>query len=112
MQRTARAVDEQLRRVVPPGAATGSVKLDYRSASDAVLMRPSVLAVFDTLKDELYLTAPVYIRDGVIPDRHLAIGDRTAPTRDDAPFPTHAEALAYAIAAVGLDTPPEHREAP
>ena len=32
---------------------------------DAVLMRPSVLAVFDTLKDELYLTAPVYIRDGV-----------------------------------------------
>jgi anthranilate synthase component 1 len=32
---------------------------------DAVLMRPSVLAVFDTLKDELYLTAPVYIRDGI-----------------------------------------------
>lgn len=32
---------------------------------DAVLMRPSILAVFDTLKDELYLTAPVYLRDGV-----------------------------------------------
>ncbi|HEY9009684.1 MAG TPA: anthranilate synthase component I [Devosia sp.] len=32
---------------------------------DAVLMRPSVLAIFDTLKDELYLTAPVYIREGV-----------------------------------------------
>jgi anthranilate synthase component I len=32
---------------------------------DAILMRPSVLAVFDTLKDELYLTAPVYVRDGV-----------------------------------------------
>jgi anthranilate synthase component I len=32
---------------------------------DAILMRPTVLAVFDTLKDELYLTAPVYIRDGV-----------------------------------------------
>jgi anthranilate synthase component 1 len=32
---------------------------------DAILMRPSVLAVFDTLKDELYLTAPVYLRDGV-----------------------------------------------
>ena len=28
-------------------------------------MRPSVLAIFDTLKDELYLTAPVYVRDGV-----------------------------------------------
>ena len=32
---------------------------------DAILMRPSVLAIFDTLKDELYLTAPVYIRAGV-----------------------------------------------
>src|SRR4029078_4638530 len=32
---------------------------------DAVLMRPSVLAIFDTLKDELYLTAPVYVRPGV-----------------------------------------------
>lgn len=32
---------------------------------EAILMRPTVLAVFDTLKDELYLTAPVYIRPGV-----------------------------------------------
>ncbi len=32
---------------------------------DAILMRPTVLAVFDTLKDELYLTAPVYVRPGV-----------------------------------------------
>ena len=32
---------------------------------DALLMRPSLLAVFDTLKDELYLTAPVYLREGV-----------------------------------------------
>ncbi|WP_417308756.1 anthranilate synthase component I [Devosia sp.] len=32
---------------------------------ESVLMRPSVLAVFDTLKDELYLTAPVYVREGV-----------------------------------------------
>ncbi len=32
---------------------------------DAILMRPSLLAVFDTLKDELYLTAPVYPREGV-----------------------------------------------
>ncbi|HQZ13749.1 MAG TPA: anthranilate synthase component I [Devosia sp.] len=32
---------------------------------DSILMRPTVLAVFDTLKDELYLTAPVYVRDGV-----------------------------------------------
>jgi anthranilate synthase component 1 len=32
---------------------------------DAILMRPSVLAIFDTLKDELYLTAPAYRRGGV-----------------------------------------------
>jgi anthranilate synthase component 1 len=32
---------------------------------DALLMRPTVLAIFDTLKDELYLTAPVYVRSGV-----------------------------------------------
>jgi anthranilate synthase component 1 len=32
---------------------------------DAILMRPSLLAVFDTLKDELYITAPVYVREGV-----------------------------------------------
>jgi anthranilate synthase component 1 len=32
---------------------------------DALLMRPSLLAVFDTLKDELYITAPVYVRDGI-----------------------------------------------
>ena len=32
---------------------------------DSILMRPTVLAVFDTLKDELYLTAPVYVREGV-----------------------------------------------
>lgn len=27
-------------------------------------------------------------------------------------FPTHAEALAHALAEVGLDRPAEHREAP
>ncbi|GGA52528.1 anthranilate synthase component I [Pelagibacterium lentulum] len=32
---------------------------------DAIMMRPSILAVFDTLKDELFLSAPVYPREGV-----------------------------------------------
>jgi anthranilate synthase component I len=40
-------------------------KPDTMTLPDAILMRPSVLAIFDTLKDELYLTAPVYVRDGV-----------------------------------------------
>jgi anthranilate synthase component 1 len=38
---------------------------DALGLPDAILMRPSVLAVFDTLKDELYLTAPAYQRAGV-----------------------------------------------
>ena len=38
---------------------------DDMGLPDSILMRPSLLAVFDTLKDELYLTAPVYVRDGV-----------------------------------------------
>jgi anthranilate synthase component 1 len=38
---------------------------DHLQTPEAVLMRPSLLAIFDTLKDELYLTAPVYVRSGV-----------------------------------------------
>src|SRR5690606_24135217 len=30
---------EQLRRVLPPGVTTGSVKLDYQAASNAILQR-------------------------------------------------------------------------
>jgi anthranilate synthase component I len=38
---------------------------DTIGVPDAIMMRPSMLAVFDTLKDELFLTAPVYPREGV-----------------------------------------------
>ncbi|MDP1730250.1 MAG: anthranilate synthase component I [Devosia sp.] len=38
---------------------------DMLGLPDAILMRPSVLAIFDTLKDELYLTAPAYVRSGI-----------------------------------------------
>jgi anthranilate synthase component 1 len=38
---------------------------DDLQTPEAVLMRPSLLAIFDTVKDELYLTAPVYVRSGV-----------------------------------------------
>lgn len=38
---------------------------DTIGVPDAIMMRPSMLAVFDRLKDELFLTAPVYPRDGV-----------------------------------------------
>lgn len=38
---------------------------DMLGVPDAIMMRPSLLAVFDTLKDELFLTAPVYPRENV-----------------------------------------------
>jgi len=38
---------------------------DDMGLADSILMRPSLLAVFDTLKDELYLTAPVYVKDNI-----------------------------------------------
>src|SRR5690606_12397021 len=38
---------------------------DDLQTPEAVLLRPSLLAIFDTVKDELYLTAPVYVRAGV-----------------------------------------------
>ncbi len=38
---------------------------DDMGQPDALLVRPGLLAVFDILKDELYLTAPAYPRDGV-----------------------------------------------
>jgi anthranilate synthase component I len=38
---------------------------DPLNVPDAIMMRPSLLAVFDSLKDELFISAPVYPRDGV-----------------------------------------------
>ncbi len=45
---------------------------DDMQTPEAVLMRPSLLAIFDTVKDELYLTAPVYVRQGVSAQQALA----------------------------------------
>ncbi|QQR40583.1 anthranilate synthase component I [Devosia rhizoryzae] len=47
-------------------------RADELGTPEAVLMRPSLLAIFDTLKDELYLTAPVYVREGVSGSQALA----------------------------------------
>jgi len=38
---------------------------DSLNTPDAILVRPSILAVFDTLKYELYLTAPVYFNEDI-----------------------------------------------
>jgi anthranilate synthase component 1 len=60
---------------------------------DAILMRPSVLAIFDTLKDELYLTAPVYRRDGITAKQawesaHSRIDEATARLSRTLPYAT------------------------
>lgn len=47
-------------------------KPDQLGTPEAVLIRPSLLAIFDTLKDELYLTAPIYVREGVSAQQALA----------------------------------------
>ena len=50
---------------------------DDLQTPEALLMRPSLLAIFDTVKDELYLTAPIYVREGVTAAQaHAAAEDR------------------------------------
>ncbi|UYO00259.1 MAG: anthranilate synthase component I [Devosia sp.] len=48
---------------------------DDLQTPEAVLMRPSLLAIFDTVKDELYLTAPIYVRSGVSAAQALAAAE-------------------------------------
>jgi len=50
-------------------------KADELDTPEAILMRPSLLAIFDTLKDELYLTAPVYVREGVTAQQALSAAE-------------------------------------
>ena len=66
---------------------------------DAILMRPTMLAVFDTVKDELYLTAPVYVRKGVAAKQaweaaHGRIDDATARLSRTLPYSTTLPDLA------------------
>ncbi len=48
---------------------------DDLKTPEAVLMRPSLLVIFDTVKDELYLTAPIYVRTGVTAQQALAAAE-------------------------------------
>jgi anthranilate synthase component 1 len=67
---------------------------DTIGVPDAIMMRPSMLAVFDTLKDELFLTAPVYPREGVTARRAFeAANERIedAIARLEQPLPRMSE---------------------
>ncbi len=81
---------------------------------DAILMRPTVLAVFDTLKDELYLTAPVYIRPGVTASQawegaQARIDDAVARLGRTLPYAASAPADISGVEVVSNTTPVEYR---
>lgn len=70
---------------------------DEMGEPDSILMRPSLLAVFDTLKDELYLTAPVYVNADITPKQaweaaQSRIDDAVA--RLERPLPYSNDAIA------------------
>ena len=64
--------------------------------------------------DSLHLPWVAQTSSGPLSQRDRPIRDRSDWTHHEftAYFPTHQEALDAALAAVGLATPPEHREAP
>ena len=66
---------------------------------ESVLMRPTVLAVFDTVKDELYLTAPIYVREGVTARQAW----ETAQSRIDDAVARLGRTLPYATTPPKLD---------
>lgn len=72
---------------------------DHLQTPEAVLMRPSLLAIFDTLKDELYLTAPVYARQGVTARQ----AHEAAEARIDEAIARLSQAMPTAPALSGLE---------
>lgn len=83
---------------------------DVLGVPDAVMMRPSIMAVFDTLKDELFLTAPVYVRQGVTAlQAYQAANDRIEETisRLERPLPRAASQHAPSPLEIVSNTPRE-----
>jgi len=84
---------------------------DSLNTPDSILIRPSLLAVFDTLKDELYITAPVYFRQSVnAAQAHEAARNRIdeAVARLERALP-HNEDLA-ASAPINISSNTSHKE--
>lgn len=73
---------------------------DDLQTPEAILMRPSLLVIFDTVKDELYLTAPIYVRAGVTAQQALA----AAESRIDDAIARLARALPSTPALPDLDS--------
>lgn len=82
---------------------------DEMELPDAILTRPSLLAVFDTLKDELYITAPVYVQENVSAKQawesaHARMDDATARLARPLPYTDDHQAEIDAIS-VTSNTP-------
>ena len=75
---------------------------DELGLPEALLIRPSVFAVFDNVRDELTLAAPIYPQPGVSADRRLGDGAgraRRGRRRADAPAAARRAAGRLAAAA-------------
>jgi anthranilate synthase component 1 len=80
-----------------------NVRPDVLGVPDAILVRPTVMVIFDAVRDEMTVVTPVWPREGVTAAAARAAAERRlhAVVADlDAPLPHHA-----ALAATGLDHP-------
>ncbi len=80
---------------------------DVLAVPDAILMRPTVMAIFDTVKDEITVVTPVRPRDGINAETAFhAAQDRlaTASAALDQPLPTQQRAADPAHAAATAAT--------
>ena len=91
-----------------------NVRPDTLGVPDAILVRPTVMVIFDAVKDEMTLVTPTYPRDGV--DATPAYADACARLTAivaalDEPLPHHASLSATGLAApdpVSNTTPAEY----
>ena len=79
------------------------VRPDVLDVPDAIMVRPTVMVIFDAVRDEMTLATPVYPQPGMpAAAAHASARRRLAAVVEalDAPLPHHA-----ALAATGLDAP-------
>ncbi len=83
--------------------ALPSGNVDVLGLPEAVMLRPTLFAVFDTVRDELTLAAPVWPQAGVAADAARAVGE----ARLEAARAALARPMAVEAPAVALPAQPE-----
>jgi anthranilate synthase component I len=89
-----------------------AVNPDVLGVPDAILMRPTAMIVFDTVKDEMILVTPVYPKAEVSPSNAYALAiDRLAAIvtalDEPTPHPAVADAAALQLPASASNTSPD-----